>query len=112
VGRPTYNEFLSHVMVLADVPEKHFKQIELGGDITAILDSGVFDTEPHIAVYDQAIERPDMLQKFAELDFVDWDNFNSEMETCLVSLGVNSNNIEGFIEHIFYRWVVASETLH
>jgi hypothetical protein len=110
--QPTYNEFLSHVMVLSDVHEKHFKQIELGGDITAILDSGVFDTEPPVAIYDVAIERPDMLQKFAELDFVDWPYFNLEMETWLISLGVNANNVGLFVEHVFYHWVAGTETLH
>jgi hypothetical protein len=40
-------------------------------DMQAILDSGVFDIEPPVAVYDMAIERPDMLQKFAQPNFVD-----------------------------------------
>lgn len=108
--RPTYNEFLSHVMVWSDVPEKHFKHYELGGDISAILESSVFETE--LPVYEQAIKRPEMLRKFAELEYVDWSDFNNEMEDWLVSLGVNCNNVEFFIEHVFYRWVIESETLH
>ena len=108
-GKSTYNEFLSNLMLASDVGEKYFKHVELGGDMEAIEASGVFDFYPWDTAYNLAIARPDMLEKFARLDGVDWSDFDNEMETWLMTLGVNYNTLDTFVEKVFYRWIVSEE---
>lgn len=101
--RPTYADFSAQVMLMTNTLDKCSKEPDF------IVPSNFFkgDFQCLSKGYMTAARNRPMMERFSELDCLDWDGLDTAMRAFIQSCGYGPDTIVEFVEDIYFQYLFA-----